>query len=737
MPRWKKAALFAAGILLLLAGFVTFVLPSIVKNQVVQRVEAATGRTLEIGGMSFNPFTLTVVIDDFRFTERGSGETFAAFSRAWIAMSPLSLYRRTLIVASARITSPHFRIVRIEANSYNFSDLRKWLPLHPRLSVKNLTMINGSVDFIDQGLPVRQRHELRKIELAIPFITTMAYDSDRFIAPRLNAELDGAPLHLEGKLRPFPRAAEAEGTITVQDLPLPDYLPYLPDTLPLQIDSGRLSGQIAVTYRAAPPEKPELMLDGSVILADMKFADRKGIPLLTVAQLDVAGHLVYGGSEGTRLEKVSVQGRQLFVPIGKGKGFTLAALSLNGGKYSSKEQRLAVADLTLRDGDLQFSRDRQGAILLLTWERLQLNNLQWNLAPFVLDIGSVALSRFNSRIIVAKDGSLNLAQLSLAGKEQKKAAKGKGRMIRIKTVTMEDGTLVFSDHHVPGGYRTTLYNLSGRISGLSSESNRFADVDLRGSLEKRSPLTITGQINPLRNDLFADLKGSFDAIELAPLTPYAVIYLGYAIDRGQLFLNSHYQIKERNLHLENNLRIDQLDFGKRIESEKAISPVVRIAVALLKDRQGEIHLDLPVTGRSDDPHFSVRHLVFEIVQNLLSTAEESPFSLLPSLSGTQEDWSSVGFASGSAELSPGEREKLLKLASALNDRPALKIKVFGLVERAGDDTGLRSLAEARTAGVRAFLVEQGKMDGGRLLLESRGIDRVPGNRVVFEVVVDD
>lgn len=460
MPRWKIVTLIVVGILLLLAAFNAFVLPAIVQSQLIQRVEAATGRTLEIGGMSFNPFTLTVVIDDFRFTERGSDETFVAFSRARIAMSPLSLYRRTRIVTSARITSPHFRIVRIGTNSYNFSDLRKWLPLHPRLSVNNLKITNGSVDFIDQGLPTRQRQELRKIELSVPFITSMAAYSDRFIAPRLSAELNGAPLHLEGKLRPFPRAVEAEGTIKVQDLTLADYLPYLPATFPFQIDSGRLSGKIALTYRAALPEKPELTVNGSVILADMKFADPQGNPLLTVAQLDVAGYLAFGGSEGTRLEKVSVQGRQLFVPIGMGKGVTLAALSLNRGKYSSKEERLEVANLTLKDGDLQFSRDRQGAIVPLQWELLQLNNLQWSFAPLVLDIGSVTLSRFNSRIVVAKDGSLNLAQHSSAGKGQKVAPKAKERKIRINTVVLQDGTLAFSDHHVPGGDTVRPFTIS-------------------------------------------------------------------------------------------------------------------------------------------------------------------------------------------------------------------------------------------------------------------------------------
>jgi outer membrane protein OmpA-like peptidoglycan-associated protein len=855
--RWKTIAGIVAGIILLLAAFNVFVLPAIVKSQVIQRVEEATGRKLEIGGMSFNPFALTVVIDDFRFSEPGGGETFAAFSRARISMSPLSLYRRTLIVASARITAPYFRIVRIGTNSYNFSDLRKWLPLHPRLSVNNLTMTNGSIDFIDQDLPALKRQELRKIELAIPFITTMAYYSDRFIAPRLSAELNGTPLQLAGKLRPFPRAAEASFTVQVQELSLTDYLPYLPITFPLRIESGKLSTQLEVTYRTAQQEKPELTLSGSVVLAGMKASDRSGAPFLALTRLDaeinharfqarefdlssfsVDGLEVFltrdrqGGWSHSRLkgeptpgapprrkaqisvtesrvrngrfhfidnvppggftadlEEIALDMRDYSTSPGKRASYALSFATLRGEKghlqgelsprplamaatieldevtleaYSPyfavllpgkvkgrcavagnltfggpEGTRLEVADLTIRNGGLEFRRDRQGAILPLVWDLLQLHQVKWSVTPFTLDIGQVALSRFSSEIIVSPDGSHNLQQFFLIDAGQKREPGGEGRMIRINNVTLEDGTLRFNDHHVPGGYSTTLYNLNGRINGLSSESKRLAGVDLRGSLEKRSPLTISGQINLLRDDLFVDLKLAFTAIELAPMTPYAVTYLGYAIDQGQLFLNSDYRISESKLDLANKLRIKEFDFGQRRDSEKAISPTVRLVVALLKDRQGEIHLDLPVTGRIDDPHFSIRNLMLEVLRNLLTTAAEAPLALLPSLSGTQEDWSSVDFAPGSVKLSLVEQEKLLKLANALNDRPALKIRVVGFADGVDDDTGLRSMAEARAAGVRNFLVEQGEIDGARLLLESGVSERAVGNRVVFEVVVDD
>ena len=155
-----------------------------------------------------------------------------------------------------------------------------------------------------------------------------------------------------------------------------------------------------------------------------------------------------------------------------------------------------------------------------------------------------------------------------------------------------------------------------------------------------------------------------------------------------------------------------------------------------------------MTGRTDDPQFSVSDVALEVLKELVVKAANSPLALLQSLFGEKEDLSSVGFAHGSAELSPGEREKLLKLATALNDKPALKIGVAGFVDRERENGAyrgeqqLRSLAESRAAEVRAFLVKQGKMDSARVFLKSGDIYRTPakggasGSRVELEITAE-
>ena len=335
---------------------------------------------------------------------------------------------------------------------------------------------------------------------------------------------------------------------------------------------------------------------------------------------------------------------------------------------------------------------------LLSWESLQFDQVQGALAPFALRVGQVSLSDYRARVIVDPDGRLNLQKL-IGGPEKPASPASKSVAtpagsppdIRVADVTLQGGVLSFADHHLSPSFETTMYNLGGRVSGLSSASEAMADVDLRGNLENQSPLRITGQLNPLRGDLALDLKIRFNDIELSPLTPYSATYLGYTVARGKLFLNLTYHIAKGHLDSQNRVFIDQFTFGKSVESPKATHLPVRLAIALLKDRRGEIHLDLPVTGSTTDPQFSVFSVAMHMLRNLVVKAATAPFALLASMFGAgQEDFSTIHFPYGSASLQQPERDKLLKLAKMLDDRPALKLKVMGYVDKSKDPEGYRN-----------------------------------------------
>jgi len=342
---------------------------------------------------------------------------------------------------------------------------------------------------------------------------------------------------------------------------------------------------------------------------------------------------------------------------------------------------------------------------LLKWESLQLDGVTGTISPFALSMTGVTLNDYYARVIISKGGRINLQELYTPPARQAGQAAVSppaaappppsggsappARAIRIDSITLQDGEVHFSDHHLNRDFETTMLNLGGRVTGLSSDSAAMADIDLRGNLENHSPLKIVGKINPLRGDLFLDMAINFSDIELSPMTPYSGTYLGYAIDKGKLSLALKYKVDQKQLSAENSVFLDQFTFGDRIESQKATSLPVRLAVALLKDRKGEIHLDLPLSGRTDDPKFSVWGVIGQMLKNLLVKAATSPLALLQSAFGGGEDFSSVAFAPGTSHLAPAEEAKLRNLARALSERPGIKLEVAGFADLERDPEGYR------------------------------------------------
>ncbi|HYQ48008.1 MAG TPA: DUF748 domain-containing protein, partial [Thermodesulfovibrionales bacterium] len=361
------------------------------------------------------------------------------------------------------------------------------------------------------------------------------------------------------------------------------------------------------------------------------------------------------------------------------------------------------------------SVDKIEAEDFLKWDSLHIAAMDISYAPLVASIGEVALSDFYARVVINADGSINLQNImekkdaaveGQAAPETKtepaqapaeeKNVKAAGappettqKMVKIDKVTLQGGTVNFSDHYIKPNFSTNMLEIGGRVTGLSSEEIGMADVEMRGKLENYAPLEITGKVNPLRDDLFIDLTISFKDMDLSPLTPYSGRYLGYAIEKGKLALNLHYLIEKKKLDAQNKILLDQFTLGSSVESPDATKLPVRLAIALLKNRRGEINLDVPVSGQIDDPKFSLGRIILKILVNLLVKAATSPFALLGALFGGGEELSYVEFDPGMHDLNAQGIKKLDTLLKALNDRPALKLDIEGHADPEKDREGLK------------------------------------------------
>lgn len=364
---------------------------------------------------------------------------------------------------------------------------------------------------------------------------------------------------------------------------------------------------------------------------------------------------------------------------------------------------------------------------LLNWKSLGLRGLDVALAPgqpTQVDVRETSINDFFARVIVQENGRINLQDLVKPSPGATTAAAPQGTasapaaaastttatvaqagpapIVRFGPVSLTGGTVRFSDYFIKPNYSADLSELNGRLSAFSSvapagdAAPAMADLELRGRAEGTASLEITGKLNPLAKPLALDIEGKMRDLELPPLSPYTVKYAGHGIERGKLSMDVAYKVQpDGQLTARNKLVLNQLTFGEPVQGAPASLPV-RLAVALLADRNGVIDLDLPISGSLNDPEFRLAPVIFKIIGNLIMKAVTSPFSLLASALGGSDDLSAVGFAPGSAELDDEARQGLDKVAKALMDRPALKMTVVGEAQLDSERDGWR---KARLQGM--------------------------------------
>ena len=324
---------------------------------------------------------------------------------------------------------------------------------------------------------------------------------------------------------------------------------------------------------------------------------------------------------------------------------------------------------------------------LAGWGSLALDGIEFDLSPRRVVVKSVTLSDFYSNVTRRKDGTINLLEALTVPKAKGAEAKaqaapaqasGKGAAyMRVDSVTLKGGKIAFRDSFIEPAFSLDVDGLSGRVKGLFLDGSSLADLNLTGKIDRYAPFEVTGKINPKKDELLVDMRVQLNGYDLSSVTPYSGRYIGYRIDKGKIFLDLGYLIDKRKLDAKNNVLVDQITLGERVESPQATSLPVSFAISLLKDRRGQIKLDVPLSGSLDDPEFSVAAIVVQVIFNLIEKAITAPFALLGSLFGGGADLGYVEFDAGSYVITDAGKGKLDALVAALFERPGLKLDIEG------------------------------------------------------------
>jgi hypothetical protein len=594
-------------------------------------------------------------LHDFTVAPRAASDAtpWVSIPELDVADTVLALGQRRVTVGSVELTGAH---------------VSAWLDANGQLNLQQLLGAPAATAAAPSAAPVPAA--------AAPWQLTLA----RFTASGLTIDAEDRSVQPAAKLQLAPLSLAVRNYSTAPGTSL---------AVELTTGIGKGALQVAGNLTLAP--------FASQLKVGMKDFDLTALQPYAARATDMT---VYRGRLGAQLEVAMIEAPAKAQP----------KLVLTGA--------VTVDDLATRDNVMNAD--------FITWQSLRIAGLSYRMAPDALAIDTITAVKPYGRVIIGEKGTLNITDIlrpmhageakpsaaQTASDEQPATAQPKASVVkvsatdakvpavrpappataampvRIRRVLIEDGAADFTDHSIQPNFSSAMLGLKGSVVGLSSDPASRADIVLDGAVDRYAPVSIRGQVNLLSAAAYTDLSMNFRNMELTTFNPYSGKFTGYSIAQGKLSTELHYRVENRKLDAKHHIVVDQLEFGAATESHNAAPLPVKLAVALLKDRNGVITLDLPVGGSLDDPTFRVGPIIWKLFVGLLTKAVTAPFALLGSLFGGGEQLAYVDFPAGSAMLPQDQTQKLSQLGKALMERPQLRLSVPLHTGGAADDAQL-------------------------------------------------
>ena len=387
------------------------------------------------------------------------------------------------------------------------------------------------------------------------------------------------------------------------------------------------------------------------------------------------------------------------------------------------------------------------------WKSVRADKLSATLSPNRLEIPELRVVEPSAILIIEPDRSFNAARLLVrapdtvspgaapqapqAGpaqpvqvRHEKPGTRAQAHgandpfPVRIQRVRFQNAKLDFTDLSLLPQFSAKIYDLNGVITGLSSSRDTRSQLELDGRVDDFGLARIRGSLNPFAFADRTNVDVRFRNLDMLSVSPYTMKFAGYKIADGKLSLDLGYKVRDSRLEGDNQIVIDQLTLGEKIDSPDAMNLPLELAIAILKDSDGRIDLNLPVSGDLNDPQFSYGAVIWKAIGNLLTKIVTAPFRALGAMfGGDGENLQAIDFDPGSDRLLPPEREKLVKVAQILAKRPQLKLLVPGRYSEAADGAALRLHAVRVEIGKRAGIRTPEGEAVGPLPLRDRNVRR--------------
>ncbi|MCK9984309.1 MAG: hypothetical protein AzoDbin1_00781 [Azoarcus sp.] len=291
--RLKRLAKWTAGTVLVIAVLGFLAAPPLVRHFGQKIASDVLGRQITIQDIDINPFALSVTATGLDIAEADGQPGAFSFRSLYANLEGESIFRGAPVLREIRVEAPRVNFVRLDENRHSWSDVLERLAARPKpeddkpalFSLNNIQLVDGAV-FVEDRL-VGVKNEITDLTIGMPFVSNLPVKIELFIEPVVSAHINGRPLQLVGRTRPFANDRDTILELKLDGFDFTPYTAYLPFKSGFRLPEGRVSTDLELAFSQAADETPKVVLKGSVDFAAITLQDANGAPLLGIPTLSL------------------------------------------------------------------------------------------------------------------------------------------------------------------------------------------------------------------------------------------------------------------------------------------------------------------------------------------------------------------------------------------------------------------------------------------------------------------
>ncbi|MDY0190814.1 MAG: DUF748 domain-containing protein [Desulfuromonas sp.] len=275
----------------------------------------------------------------------------------------------------------------------------------------------------------------------------------------------------------------------------------------------------------------------------------------------------------------------------------------------------------------------------------------------------------------------------------------------------ENSSLSFSDNKLatPTSWQLSSINLA--LDNLhSAKGDQYSPIAFTALLDQYSHIDLSGTIQPFRAPANFDINGKIKGFNLPSVSAYCEESIGYALNQGQLDIEFTAPCTQGQLNMDSNIFLSQLrmqPLSATADSEvtATLGMPVNLALALLRDRSGNIQLNLPVRGNLNDPSLQIAPTLRRALTNTIKNTVMltlAPLGIVAKAGqlvgiGAALNFERLTFEAGTTTLTNTSTKYLPKVAQLLVSHPQLVATIKGRIT-AGDIELLQQQLTSKSTG---------------------------------------